>query len=296
MADTSRFGITTPILTRNVDRQSWEQAARVEDLAAIVQAADRLGYHYITCSEHVGIPGEAEAYRGSRYYDPLATFGYLAALTTRIHFATYVLVLGYHHPLEIAKRYGTLDVMSGGRVILGLGVGTLRPEFELLGLGGVEFTERGKRGDDALRAIRAVWGRREPEYHGQYYDFGGFIIDPCAPREDVALWIGGRTMRSLQRAAELGDGWAPFGLSVEQMGKMIAEARASDSWKARKRPLECILRHDDHLDPIGAPDRAGELVRQVFAAGATKVNLGFVHKSRAHYIEQLEALAKLRIE
>lgn len=296
MVDTSRFGILTPILTRNVDRQSWEHRGSVQDLAAIVQAADRLGYHYITCSEHVGIPHEAEAYRGARYYDPLATFGYLAALTLRIRFATYVLVLGYHHPLEIAKRYGTLDVMSGGRVILGLGVGTLRPEFELLGLGGAAFEQRGERADDALRAIRAIWGRREPAYSGKHYRFQGFIIDPCAVREDVVLWIGGRTLRSLRRAAELGDGWAPFGLSVEEMGTMLRAAREWPSWQTRKTPLECILRHDDLLDPIGAPERTAERIRQTFAAGATKVNLGFTHKSPAHYIEQLEALAALRTE
>jgi probable F420-dependent oxidoreductase len=297
MADTSRFGITMPVLTLNVDRHSsWERTASVEDIAAVAKAADRLGYDYITCSEHVGIPFDVEAIRGGRYYDPLATFGYLAALTSRIRLATYVLVLGYSHPLEIAKRYGTLDVMSGGRVILGLGVGSLHPEFELLGLGGAEFDERGERGDDALRAIRASWGRREPEYRGKFYDFGGFIIDPCAAHQDVSLWIGGRSMRSLRRAVELGDGWAPFGLTVEQMGKMIGAARELDAWRAREKSIDCILRHDGLIDPAGEPGPAAEHLRRTFAAGATMINLGFVHRSRNHYIEQLEALAELRID
>ena len=90
--------------------------------------------------------------RGTRYWDPLATLGYLAARTQRIRLATNVLVLAYHHPLEIAKRYGTLDKVSNGRLILGVGVGSLKEEFDLLG---APFDDRGPRGDDALRALRA---------------------------------------------------------------------------------------------------------------------------------------------
>jgi probable F420-dependent oxidoreductase len=297
MQTTARYGLTTPGLTLNVDRHaSWEKNATIDDIAAVSQAADRLGYDHLTCSEHVGIPVEVEKIRGGRYYDPLAIFGYLGAVTTRIRFATYVLVLGYAHPLEIAKRYGTLDVVTGGRVILGLGVGSLHPEFELLGLGGVEFAERGKRGDEALRALRAAWGRRLPEFHGDHYDFDDFIIDPCAVREEAPFWIGGRSMRSLKRAVTLGDGWAPFGLSVEQMGKMIAEARQLPEWSARAEPIDLILRHDGLLDPQARPGEAAEAIRATFAVGASKVNLGFVHQSRAHYIEQLEALAALAVD
>ncbi len=297
MQNSARYGLTTPGLTLNVDRHSsWEKNATIEDIATVAQAADRLGYDHLTCSEHVGIPVDVEKIRGGRYYDPLAIFGYLAATTTRIRFATYVLVLAYSHPLEIAKRYGTLDVVSGGRVILGLGVGSLHQEFKLLGLGGVEFTERGKRGDESLRALRAAWGRRQPEFHGDYYDFDDFIIDPCALSEEVPFWIGGRSMRSLKRAITLGDGWAPFGLSVEQMGKMIAEARQLPEWSARSQPIDLVLRHDGLLDPQTKPGEAAEAIRATFAIGATKVNLGFVHQSRAHYIEQLEALAVLAVD
>src|SRR3954465_2577250 len=112
---------------------AWEETAGIDDVAAVAEAADRLGYHHLTCSEHVAVPADVATVRGARYWDPLPTFGYLAARTSRIRFATHVLVLGYHHPLAIAKRYGTLDVVCGGRLILGVGVGSLREEFELLG-------------------------------------------------------------------------------------------------------------------------------------------------------------------
>lgn len=298
MTSAARYGISTPGLTLamgHAEHAAWEKDATTADFAAIAQAADRLGYDHLTCSEHVGIPPEVEAVRGGRYYDPLPIFGYLAALTKRIRFATYVLVLAYNHPLAIAKRYGTLDRISDGRVVLGLGVGSLKPEFDLLGLGGMEFAQRGVRGDDALRALRAALGRPMPEYHGPYYDFSNFIIDPCAVQAHLPLWIGGRSGRSLKRAVELGDGWSPFGLTLAEMGAMIVEAKASPGWEARERSLDLILKHDGQLDPIGAPDRTAEQVAMVFAAGGTIMNASFVHRSRDHYIEQLEALAALEI-
>jgi probable F420-dependent oxidoreductase len=298
MSNAARYGLATPGVTLAggySEHGAWERDIGPEDFAAIATAADRLGYAYLACSEHVGIPPEVEAVRGGRYYDPLPFFGYLAALTSRIRFLTYVLVLAYSHPLAIAKRYGTLDRMSGGRLMLGVGVGSLKPEFDLLGLGGAEFAERGVRGDDAIRAIRAAMGRRMPEYSGPYYGFSGFIIDPCAVQQDMPIWIGGRSARSLRRAVELGDGWAPFGLSVPEMRAMIDKAKDQPAWEARERPLELALRHEGQLDPVGEPGLAAERVAAVFEAGATFLHVGMASRSAAHYAEQLEALAELEV-
>src|SRR5262249_60035962 len=138
------------------------------ELSRIAAAADRLGYHHLTCSEHVAIPAATVPVRGARYYDPLATFGFLAAQTTRVRFLTHVLVLPYHHPLAIAKRYGTLDRLSGGRLVLGVGVGTLAEEFALLV---AALADRAERYEDALRAVRASFGRRAPSYAGPHHRF-----------------------------------------------------------------------------------------------------------------------------
>ncbi len=292
--DLSKIGLSTPGVTAMPGAASdWEFDADFTEIASTVSAADRLGYHHVTCSEHIGVPNDQAERRGARYHDPLATFGYFSAVTSRIRFVTSVLVLGYHHPLELAKRYGTLDVVSGGRLILGLGVGTLKEEFDLLGIGGVEFVERGARGDDALRALRVSMGRPFPEYHGPYYDFGGLKIDPCAIQQDMPFWIGGRTMRSLRRAVELAEGWTPFGLTADEMEEMIGKAKETPAWTARTRPLELVLPAPAAISPIDQPAHAADVIGGLFAAGATKSALRVKSRSAAHYIEQIEALATL---
>jgi len=291
-----RLGITTPLFTMTPDGHApWEVDAELADVVPLVEAADRLGYEYVTCSEHVVIPDDVAPVRGGRYWDPLATFGYLSAVTTRIRFATYVVVLGYHHPLAIAKRYGTLDRISNGRLILGVGVGSLQPEFELLG---ASFDDRGARGDESLRALRTSFGRREPEFHGEFFDYSGLIVDPYGVQETVPLWIGGRTQRSLRRAVELADGWAPFGLRREELAAMVERARATEAWDARQQAtdlprFEVVLPAGRLLDPVGKPDAAVHALVGMRDIGATIVNVNFRHESPAHYVEQLEALAEL---
>ena len=143
-------------------------------------------------------------------------------MTSRIRFVTNVLVLGYHHPLEIAKRYGTLDQVTGGRLILGLGVGSLKEEFALLG---APFEDRGARGDDALRALRASLSTLRPEYDGPYYSYADVVVDPVRPagasafldrRAHEAVAAPGR--RARRRVA-------PFGLGEDALGAMIGAGR-----------------------------------------------------------------------
>jgi len=266
---------------------SWEESGTIDDVAEVAHTADRLGFHFLTCAEHVVVPVDVAPARGSRYWDPLATFGYLAAVTTRIRLATNVVVLGYHHPLAIAKRYGTLDQVSGGRLTLGLGVGSLEEEFELLG---APFSDRGARADDAIGALRAALSSPRPDYEGTYYRFHDVVLDPCALQDQVPLWIGGRTGRSLRRAVALGDGWAPFGLRAVDIADRLAAAAGTPAWAARTRPLEVVLQNGRPIDPLGDPEGTVRAVERLTRAGATAVQLNFVHHSPAHYLEQLEAV------
>lgn len=279
-----RLGINSPVVTAVPGVHSpWERVAGIEELGAVAEAADRLGFDHLTCSEHVAVPVDIAEERGGTYWDPLATFGYLAARTRRIRLATQVLVLGYHHPLAIAKRYGTLDRVSGGRLVLGLGVGSLEEEFRLLG---VEFEGRGAIADDALAALRASLSQREPAYHGAHFDYAGLVVEPHAVQTRVPLWIGGRTLRSLRRAVTHGDGWVPFGLPLERLGEMVGAAELPEGF-------EVVLSAGRPLDPSGDPDRTAEALRRVSAAGATVVSVSLSAESAGHYLEQLEALAVL---
>ncbi|GAA4874181.1 LLM class F420-dependent oxidoreductase [Saccharopolyspora cebuensis] len=277
-----RIGIVSPVVTRVPGAHSpWEAAAGIEELGAIAETADRLGFHHLTCSEHVAVPTGVAEQRGGTYWDPLATLGYLAARTTRIRLTTQVLVLGYHHPLEIAKRYGTLDRVSGGRLILGLGVGSLREEFALLG---APFRERGARADDALGALRAALSRREPRYRGEHYEFSDVVVDPHAVQPRVPLWIGGRTPRSLRRALRFGDGWVPFGLPLDDLAAMVRGADPPEGF-------DVVMPAGRPLDPLGAPEATDRALRRAREAGATVVGAALAATSADHYREQLAALA-----
>jgi probable F420-dependent oxidoreductase len=271
-----RLGVITPVLTQLPrGHAGWEADAGIEEVARIAGAADRLGFDHLTCSEHVAVPPADAEVRGGTYWDPLATLGYLAACTERIRLATYVLVLGYHHPLAIAKRYGTLDRVSDGRLVLGVGVGTLEAEFELLG---APFEGRGDAADEALRTLRSVWGRREVEHAGAW------IVDPHAVSTDTPIWVGGRTRRSLRRALELAHGWAPFWLKVDEVAAWLADVDVPAGFEVVGQPGTTV-------DPTADADGVDALLARWAQAGATVVDLHVAHSSLDHYLEQLEALA-----
>ena len=252
-----KLGIVTPALTLLPRAHAqWEETADVATIVDIVREAERLGYHHCTCSEHVAVPVDVAEVRGGRYWDPLATFGYLAAVTERIKLATHVLVLGYHHPLEIAKRYGTLDVVSDGRLILGVGRG--------IAAGGVRPARRavrrsGRRADDAMRALRAALSQREPEYSG------AVLRVLRLPRRSVRATgrgpdVGRRPLRTDRCAGP--SSWATAGRRSAS-----AAPRSQRAWTAHARPprgrrarspLEVILQNERPLDPGAEPDRVAE--------------------------------------
>ncbi len=278
-----RIGLATPVVMQLPGVASdWERAGGADDLARIAEAADALGYHHLTCSEHVAVPAADAAVRGSTYWDPLATLAFLAGRTSRIRLVTAVIVLGYHHPLEIAKRYGTLDRISGGRLILGVGVGSLAAEFDLLG---AEFEDRGPRGDDAIRALRASLCTPQPAYEGDYFQFGGVVVDPCAAQPRVPVWVGGRTRRSLRRAVELGDGWMPFGLRASVIAELLASVDAPPRFDV---VLSC-----GPLDPGGFAADALRQIEKLAGLGATAVTASISATGVGHYCDQLAELREI---
>lgn len=262
---------------------SWERNAAVADLAHIAQTADELGFDHLTCAEHIAVPVTDGAARGLTYWDPLSTFGFLAAHTSRIRLTTSVIVLGYHHPLEIAKRFGTLDRLSAGRLVLGVGVGSLAEEFDLLG---AAFDGRGERADDAIGALRASLSTTRPSYHGSHYHFEGFAVEPCAVQPRVPIWVGGRTLRSLRRAVRLADGWMPFGLTPTAIRDMVEKVDVGPEF-------EVVLPTGHAVDPMAEPDRTIKRLNTLRTAGATAITCSVVAGSPDDYCRQLAALREL---
>lgn len=267
-----KLGLSTPIVMQHPGEFSpWEAGAGPNELALIAETADRLGFHHLTCAEHTGIPASAAGVRGTVYWDPLATLSFLAARTRRIRLATAVVVLPYHHPVALAKSYGTLDRLSGGRVILGVGVGSLTEEFELLG---AQFEDRGAAADRDIARLRAAWGQPVVD---------GFAIEPHATTTDLSVWVGGRTKRSLRRAVELGTGWMPFGLSADTIAEFLAPHDLPAGF-------DVVLSPGAGLDPLGDPDVVRGRLSRLRDVGATIANCSVQARDAEHFCEQLAAL------
>ncbi|MBO0676701.1 TIGR03619 family F420-dependent LLM class oxidoreductase [Mycolicibacterium sp. S2-37] len=278
-----RLGLSTPIVVQVPGVASpWEAGAGPADLVAVAMAADDLGFEFLTCSEHVAIPADVASARGDVYWDPLATLSYLAARTARIKLVTAVLVLGYHHPLEIAKRFGTLDMLSAGRLVLGVGIGSLRGEFELLG---VQWRDRAARADDALRALRASMSSAQPEYHGAHFSYAGMSVRPHASASRVPIWVGGRTVQSLGRAARLADGWMPFGLGPAEVEKMLERVETPPDFE--------VILPSGPIDPATGEGAAVRRLERLRRAGATAISCTVAARSVEEYIERLGTLKRL---
>ena len=287
-----RFGIVSPVVTLHPRAHgSWEEAAGPEELREVVVAADALGYDFLTASDHVAMPQAEVGVRGARYYDPLSTLGYIAAMTERILLVPHVVVLPYTHPLAVAKRYGTLDTLSGGRVVLGVGVGSLEEEFRLLD---VDFNSRGARYEEALQALRAALDGAVPSFEGRYFSFRDFVVEPRPLQERMAIWLGGRSERSLRRALLFGEGWIPFGLSVSQLRAILMRAGRLPATRARvdrgAPALEVVVQPEAPVELSGTHSVrvCREMLEGYAEIGVTGFKLRFRADTLSGFLAQLE--------
>ena len=192
-------------------------------LVRLGRKADALGFDCVTVSDHVVLPTRSSAAYpyspsgefpgGSRqdYLEPLILMGWLLATTRRLRVGVSVLVVPYRNPVVTAKQIATLDVCSGGRVIVGCGVGWWPEEFQALAA--PPFKERGAVTDEYIRLMKELWTRDEPSFTSQHYQLSDVTLFPKpVQRPHPPIWIGGHTPPALKRAGELGDGWHPIGL------------------------------------------------------------------------------------
>ena len=199
----------------------------IEDARALVGLATRaeeLGFDSVWVHDHVFNVGHVFDRIGGRpYYEPLTLLSFVAARTQRVRLGTSVLVLPYHNPIRLAKTAATLDVLSGGRLILGVGVGAIEQEMQAMGC---SFKERGAFTDEAIAVMRALWAEEDPRFDGKYSQFAGMKFSPKSlQKPSIPVVIGGVSRAAIRRAARLGDGWQPLGLSPEALGPAIASLR-----------------------------------------------------------------------
>ena len=204
-----------------LNNQGIENAHALVDMAS---RADELGFDSVWVHDHVFNVGHVLDRIGGRpYYEPMTFLSFVAARTRRVRLGTSVLVLPYHNPVRLAKAAATLDVLCGGRLVMGVGVGLIEKEMQAMG---TPFAERGAYTDEAIAVMRALWATEEPRFAGKYYRFEGMKFSPRPLQTpSIPLVIGGVSRAAIRRAARLGDGWQPLGLSPEALGQGIAALR-----------------------------------------------------------------------
>ena len=219
------YGMQLPIqtLTRTLV-EPWEETATVADLVRVARESEAAGFGFIGVCDHVALPPvEYTKHMTPTWYDPVATLGYLAAATTGVRLLSVVYIAPYRHPLVSAKSFMTLDHLSGGRVILGVGAGHVESEFEALGL---DFKTRGARLNEAIDAMRGAFADTYSEFSGRFFEYGQVGLAPRPVQASVPIWIGGSSRAALRRVAERGDGWIPQGTPREKMRESIDVIRA----------------------------------------------------------------------
>jgi probable F420-dependent oxidoreductase len=221
-------------------------AVTASELASCALAAEHAGVDAVFVTDHPAPPEQWLQRGGHPTLDPFVALGVAASGTTRLRLHTNLLVLGYRQPYLAAKAVASLDVLSGGRVILGVGVGYLRAEFDALG---ADFDDRGARADDSLAAMRAAWT-------GEPQGPDGVVVRPRpVQRPHPPIWVGGNSVRAMRRAIEHGQGWAPMpspraaeallgtpGIeSVEELGERIALLGRMADEAGRTEPLDVVV-------------------------------------------------------
>ena len=234
------------------------------EVAALAVEAEQLGFDSVWVNHHILNVGYVWDRLGERpYHDALVTLTWMAAHTSRVRLGTSVLVMPYLHPMVLAKELATLDRLSGGRLVVGLGVGSLPEENALLG---VEYDDRGRLSNEFVEVLDVLWTQPSASYDGHYYSFEGAVSSPKPlqqPRPPILF--GGNRPPALRRVGRLGDGWHPMMLSPESVAKRLPVIR--EAAKAAGRPgipAEVSVRRT-------ASDVTPELAASYAAVGVTEL-------------------------
>ncbi|MFC5149432.1 TIGR03619 family F420-dependent LLM class oxidoreductase [Streptomyces aureoversilis] len=299
------YGMQLPVTSLStLYAEPWEVEAGPAELREVAAAADRLGFAYLATCDHVAVPVRLAAAMGTVWYDPVATLAHLAAVTERTLLLSHVAVAALRHPLALAKQYATVDRLAGGRLVLGVGAGHVREEFQALG---VDFGRRGAILDETVDALKEALGPSEfPQFSGRRFAFRGLGQAPRPARTPrPPLWVGGSSPAALRRAAQRGDGWLSQGDRRDQLPQRIATLRrlreeaglgglggpfavgaitealyvGTPSWDTGARTL------------TGRPGTLAESLRVYGAMGVNQIQVRFRCRDLGELLDQMEAFA-----
>jgi len=281
-----RFGLGLPAVQQIPSRvQPWERGVGGAEIVEAARAAERADFAWVSCSDHVLVPASRAGAMGATWYDAGSTLAFVAGATTRIALLSHVLVLPYRHPLVVAKQYGTLDHLSGGRVILGVGSGHLKPEFAVLG---ADFDRRGHVTDEYIHAITAAWAEEVARFDGHTVAFRDVMVAPrVAQRPRPPIWVGGNSRAAVRRAARHADGWIPWQLTPDAFATAAAYARAE---RATDAPLELVAPLAVAAD--AAPGSVVDEASRWRRAGATAFHVGLGARSFPEFLERVAWFAR----
>ncbi len=301
-----RFSLRLP--TDRVDRgPEFLSAAAVGELAS---SAERAGFDACFVTDHP-FPGERWLDAGGHHaLDPFVALSFAAAATSTLRLQTHILVLPYRNPFLAAKAALSLDVLSGGRLILGVATGYLKAEFAALG---ADFEGRNEAADEAIRAMKAAWSAEAVRFEGRGFRApGNRMLPPPAQRPHPPIWVGGNSRRAIRRAVELGDGWVPFPTSPAlaatartaviasraDLAERLRFAREHAAAVGRQAPLDVCYSIDvePRADGKGTAidrDRIAAEVEELASLGVTWVAVAVPGESRAAYVESIERFGEV---
>ena len=255
-------------------------------LGAIARKGEELGYDALYTGDHILVPrniaspypytesGEFPGSPSGESMEQLTLLAFLAGQTARIRLVASVIIVPHRNPLVAAKALATLDVLSGGRLVVGVGVGWMREEFEALGL--PPFEERGAVTDEYIRAYKELWTSDDPTFQGKYVSFDNISFLPKpVQKPHPPIWVGGESRPALRRTAELADGWYPLGsnptypMGTPQQLKAGLERLASYARSFNRDPAEIEIIYRTHEFRLGGGGAAGD--RQPFVGDADQI-------------------------
>ena len=244
--------------------------------------AERLGYDSAWVSDHVVVPRENIKNFGETIFDPLVTLAVAAGATSRVQLGTTVLIVPYRNAVVTAKMVSSLDALSGGRVVLGVGAGWVAAESAMLS---VPFKERGAMTDEYLDAMRELWTSAAPSFAGRYTQFSDLVFEPKpVQKPHPPIWVGGHTAAALRRTARIGAAWHPINRPPDELRAGRAELARLCREQGRAAPPALTLRNDARIL------RAGE--RAPASAHAGRVLAG----EPSALAEQIRELAECGVE